>query len=129
MQKQNLKTAALSAALHGTGKVTVTEERLKTMIDENTPSENLLILIKDVPEFVRAITETPGFDHVRVLVAETGLEKNTSVAQNQVLIFRDELPGPLARVNLPWDRLPEIISWACVETVDEVKTVRMHDPI
>ena len=128
MERQHQRTAAISAALHGTGKVRMSEERLKTMMDEKTSSENLLILIKDVPEFILTITETPGFDHVRVLVAETGLEKTTAVAENQILIFRDELPGPLAKVNLSWEQLPEIVSWECVETVDEVKTVRMHEP-
>ena len=120
--------ARIKSTLLSSGKVRFDKERLETMIRAGQAADNLLILVADVDGFVQAVAASPAFGDMQVVISDVGFETSESPEPDLIIIFRDELPGPLVRMKLNWAQLSELVSWQSVEQVEEITKYSLLGP-
>jgi hypothetical protein len=108
--------------LLSTHKLRISPDRLEWMLEQETPTSDLLVLLTDVTEFVRSIEAEPLLDHLKVIISDTGIEKWETLEKDLIVIFTDELPGPMARLNVAWGSLSHMAEWESVEVIEEMET-------
>ena len=111
--------------LLATGKVRIEAGRLESMVKERASTGAVLVLLKDVEGFLRLAGSMPKFEGIRVRRREAGFEAGEAPEANEILVFEEELPGPIARVNVDWERLAELATWEPVEQIEEIATYEL----
>ncbi len=111
----------LLSVLLDSGKVRIAGERLKALMEEQSDTGSLLVLLEDLDEFRHRLAEEPAFAGTGAMVSDTGLEQAQPPPPGSIVIFGNELPGPIARLNISWPLFTEMIAWEAVAQVELIE--------
>lgn len=106
--------------LIATGKFRGDENLIRNMVREEADTRKLLILINSIDGFLKALEEE-AFTGIEAWISAEGLAVAEPVAEKTIVVFDQELPGPLARANIPWQQMAELLVLPWVEQA-EVET-------
>jgi len=117
----------IASILLSSGKVRIDGDRLETILEEDRLAGNLLILISDIDHFIESIEMSPSFSEMRIVISEVGFEEADVPDDDLIVIFKDELPGPVARLSVDQSKLTELVSWESVEQIEEITTYNLFE--
>ena len=115
-------TQKVATQLLASDKVRIERDRFEEILKVEDHTSNLLVLLSDVDDFIRSVETNPIFEDVRVLISDVGLETAEGPEPDIIIIFKNELPGSVARLNLKWHQVAQIASWDCVDQIEEITT-------